>query len=42
VAAASGLRIRIPITDNIRSLNLSTAAGIMLYEALRQVRWSCG
>jgi tRNA (cytidine/uridine-2'-O-)-methyltransferase len=39
VMASSELRIRIPITDNIRSLNLSTAAGIMLYEALRQVRW---
>lgn len=28
--------IRIPIHDPIRSLNLSTAAGIVLYEALRQ------
>lgn len=28
--------IRIPIFGNVRSLNLSTAAGIVLYEALRQ------
>lgn len=28
-------RVRIPVTDNVRSLNLSTAAGIILYEALR-------
>ena len=27
---------RIPITDKIRSLNLSTAAGIALYESLRK------
>ena len=26
---------RIPITDEIRSLNLSTAAGIALYESIR-------
>lgn len=29
--------IRIPILGKVRSLNLSTAAGIVLYEALRQV-----
>ncbi|MBI4064101.1 MAG: tRNA (cytidine(34)-2'-O)-methyltransferase [Elusimicrobia bacterium] len=29
---------RIPITDDVRSLNLSTAAGVVLYEALRQTR----
>jgi tRNA (cytidine/uridine-2'-O-)-methyltransferase len=29
-------RVRIPIFDTVRSLNLSTSAGILLYEALRQ------
>lgn len=30
-------RLRIPMAENARSLNLATAAGIGLYEALRQV-----
>jgi len=30
------LRVRIPVLPAVRSLNLSTAAGILLYEALRQ------
>ena len=30
-------RFRIPMTGDIRSLNLSTAAGIALYESLRSV-----
>ncbi|MBU1230082.1 MAG: tRNA (cytidine(34)-2'-O)-methyltransferase [Proteobacteria bacterium] len=29
-------RVRIPINASVRSLNLSTAAGILLFEALRQ------
>lgn len=29
---------RIPMTDAVRSLNLATAAGIVLYEGLRQVQ----
>lgn len=29
-------RVRIPVFDAVRSLNLSTSAGILLYEALRQ------
>ena len=29
-------RYRIPVSDSIRSLNLSTAAGIVLYESLRR------
>ncbi|WP_272701256.1 tRNA (cytidine(34)-2'-O)-methyltransferase [Desulfovibrio sp. Fe33] len=29
-------RVRIPIWGEVRSLNLSTAAGILLFEALRQ------
>jgi tRNA (cytidine/uridine-2'-O-)-methyltransferase len=28
--------VRIPIWGRVRSLNLSTCAGIVLYEALRQ------
>lgn len=36
LAAHSDRCIRIPITGRVRSLNLSTAAGIVLYEALRQ------
>jgi tRNA (cytidine/uridine-2'-O-)-methyltransferase len=36
IQALSPHRVRIPITDKVRSLNLSTAAGIVLYEALRQ------
>ncbi len=35
---AGGQAIRIPIfTESVRSLNLSTAAGIVAYEALRQL-----
>ncbi len=33
---ALGPRVRIPINDNVRSLNLATAAGIVLYAALGQ------
>ena len=29
--------LRIPILDNVRSLNLATSAGIVLFEALRQM-----
>ena len=29
-------KVRIPIWGKVRSLNLSTCAGIVLYEALRQ------
>lgn len=32
-----GAAYRIPITDQIRSLNLSTAVGIALYESLRPI-----
>jgi tRNA (cytidine/uridine-2'-O-)-methyltransferase len=35
VLAAHPLRVRLPIWGKVRSLNLSTAAGILLYEALR-------
>jgi len=30
------LQVRIPIRDVVRSINMSTAAGILLYEAMRQ------
>ena len=37
LAQNSGQSIRIPVNDGaVRSLNLSTSAGIILYEALRQ------
>ena len=36
LAANRETSIRIPISGPVRSLNLSTAAGIVLYEALRQ------
>jgi tRNA (cytidine/uridine-2'-O-)-methyltransferase len=36
-AAPEGFRLRIPMEASARSLNLATAAGIGLYEALRQV-----
>lgn len=32
-----GRRLRIPMTDNTRSLNLATSAGIVAYEAYRQL-----
>jgi tRNA (cytidine/uridine-2'-O-)-methyltransferase len=34
VLALSPERVRIPVKDSVRSLNLSTAAGIVLYQAL--------
>ena len=36
IEANPGTSVRIPILGRVRSLNLSTAAGIVLYEALRQ------
>ena len=36
VAAASDVRLRIPIRADVRSLNLATAAALALGEALRQ------
>ena len=32
--------LRIPITEGVRSLNLANAAAIVLYEGLRQLRWT--
>jgi tRNA (cytidine/uridine-2'-O-)-methyltransferase len=32
--------VRIPIGDRVRSLNMATAAGIVLFEALRQTRYT--
>lgn len=36
ILAAHPHRVRLPIWGAVRSLNLSTAAGILLYEALRR------
>ncbi|MBU1247386.1 MAG: tRNA (cytidine(34)-2'-O)-methyltransferase [Proteobacteria bacterium] len=36
ILAASTHRVRIPTFDTVRSLNMSTAAGILLFEGLRQ------
>ncbi len=36
VAAACGARVRIPMAQGMRSLNVSVSAGIALFEALRQ------
>jgi tRNA (cytidine/uridine-2'-O-)-methyltransferase len=33
----AGHAIRIPITKNVRSLNLANAASVILYEALRRL-----
>ena len=33
--------IRIPMTDNVRALNLSNTVAIMVYEALRQQSYNC-
>lgn len=32
--------LRIPMTDKVRSLNLSNACAVAVYEALRQLNWS--
>ena len=37
VHAASDLRVRVPMADNVRSLNLATSAAVVLSEAVRQV-----
>ncbi|WP_378956404.1 tRNA (uridine(34)/cytosine(34)/5-carboxymethylaminomethyluridine(34)-2'-O)-methyltransferase TrmL [Pelosinus sp. sgz500959] len=39
LAANQGYCIRIPMVDDARSLNLSNAAAIVLYEALRQEKF---
>jgi tRNA (cytidine/uridine-2'-O-)-methyltransferase len=38
LAANPGHTLTIPMAENARSLNLATATGIVLYEALRQIR----
>ena len=36
VAKACGFRARIPMTGKVASLNVSAAAAVLLYEAMRQ------
>lgn len=38
LAANAALCLTIPMREGARSLNLATAAGIVLYEAIRQLR----
>ena len=41
LAANPERTVRIPMrTKNVRSLNLATAVGIAVYEALRQIGWT--
>lgn len=40
LAADPGCCVRIPMVAQSRSLNLATAVGIALFEALRQIRWT--
>jgi tRNA (cytidine/uridine-2'-O-)-methyltransferase len=35
-------RLRVPMMKNIRSLNLSNAAAVVVYEAWRQLEFACG
>ena len=42
LAANSEHCIRMPMTDKVRSLNLSNSAAIMVYEALRQLDFRYG
>jgi len=39
-ATASGERLKIPMLEGTRSLNLSTAVGVATYEAMRQLQFS--
>ena len=39
LAAYPGRLVRIPMRPGARSLNLSNAAAVVTYEALRQLRW---
>jgi tRNA (cytidine/uridine-2'-O-)-methyltransferase len=38
-ACPAGRRLRIPMRDGARSLNLSNAVAVLVYEAWRQLRW---
>ena len=40
VHAASDLRVRVPMTAEVRSLNLATTAAVVLSEAVRQVGYA--
>jgi tRNA (cytidine/uridine-2'-O-)-methyltransferase len=38
VAADAALRVRVPMRDGLRSLNVATAASLVIGEALRQTK----
>ena len=42
VHARADLRVRVPMRDGMRSLNVAVAGAIVLWEAMRQTGWAIG